>query len=299
MRVSWKTRLIVASVALFLTVLANGFGRQEAADEWTREGPLGTTLKRTTDQYPLSDQDNGGGWERYAPMSDEFDGERLDAEKWLPRHPTWKGRPPALFYSDNVFLRDSALHLVMKKQDVPEMQKDKRYHTYTSAAVRSTTRVKYGYFEVKARPMHSAGSSSFWFAGSSNDWRTEIDVYEIGGRAPGFERKYNMNVHVFRTPTETRHWSRHGEWIAPWNLVDDYHVYGLQWDPQAIQYYVDGVLVRRVQNTHWHQPLYMLFDSETMPDWFGLPRDEDLPSTYSVEYVRVWKNEKTRGEESD
>ncbi|HCO93973.1 MAG TPA: hypothetical protein DIU00_08490, partial [Phycisphaerales bacterium] len=33
------------------------------------------------------------------------------------------------------------------------------------------------------------------------------------------------------------------------------------------------------------------FDSETMPKWFGLPKDSDLPSTYSIEYLRTWKND--------
>ena len=55
------------------------------------------------------------------------------------------------------------------------------------------------------------------------------------------------------------------------------------------KFYVDGVLVRSVENTHWHQPLYLIFDSETMPGWFGMPDDADLPSTFSVEYVRAWK----------
>jgi hypothetical protein len=27
----------------------------------------------------------------------------------------------------------------------------------------------------------------------------------------------------------------------------------------------------------------------TLPNWFGMPEDEDLPSTYSIEYVRAWK----------
>jgi len=49
------------------------------------------------------------------------------------------------------------------------------------------------------------------------------------------------------------------------------------------------VLVRWVENTHWHQELTLNFDSETMPEWFGLPNDGDLPSTYSIEYVRAWK----------
>jgi len=27
-----------------------------------------------------------------------------------------------------------------------------------------------------------------------------------------------------------------------------------------------------------------------MPDWMGMPKDEDLPSTFSMEYIRAWKN---------
>jgi len=54
---------------------------------------------------------------------------------------------------------------------------------------------------------------------------------------------------------------------------------------------VDGQLVHTVQNTHWRQPLYLIFDSETMPEWFGMPEDADLPSTFSIEYVRAWKHE--------
>ena len=58
-----------------------------------------------------------------------------------------------------------------------------------------------------------------------------------------------------------------------------------------LRWYVDGALVRTVENTHWHQPLYLIFDSETMPDWFGMPDDKDLPSTFHVEYVRAWKKQ--------
>jgi beta-glucanase (GH16 family) len=184
---------------------------------------------------------------------------------------------------------DGKLHLIMRKQEPSQAWKDRGYHTYTSAAVQSKTLVKYGYFEVKARPMKSHGSSSFWFYHSTADWWTEIDVFEIGGRAPGFERKDNMNLHIFRTPTENRHWSAGGQWIASANLTDDYHVYGLEWSKDKVQWYFDGVLIRWVENTHWRQPLTLNFDSETMPQWFGLPNDADLPSTYSIEYVRAWQ----------
>jgi beta-glucanase (GH16 family) len=262
---------------------------QNRPEGWVREGELGTAPVRVTDALPLSDQSNEGRWVPYEPMMDEFDGEALDAGKWWPRNPRWLGRQPAYFWPGNVTVDDGKLHLTMRKQEVPEAPRDKGYHTYTSAAVQSKTRVLYGYFEIKARPMKSHGSSSFWFYRNEPQRWTEIDVFEIGGGAPGFERKYNMNVHVFKTPTEKKHWSKHGEWIAPADLADDYHVYALQWDEDKLKWYFDGVLVRWVENTHWHQPLTLNFDSETMPKWFGLPRDEDLPSTYSIAYLRTWK----------
>ena len=262
---------------------------------WNRTGPLGETPKHVTDAYPLSDQENKGGWGKVEALSDEFDGEDLDLKKWTRGLGWWKGRQPALFSDKNVTVSDGKLHLTMRKEKVPEEFEKLGYKDYTSACLYSKVRAHYGYYEVKAKPMNSGGSSSFWFQVEDvPGWRTEIDVFEIGGKAEGFEYKYNMNVHVFRTPTKKEHWSVGGVWVAPWRLADDYHVYGLEWTPEEIRYYVDGVIVRTVENTHWHQPLFMIFDSETMPKWFGMPDDDDLPSTYSIEYVRAWKRQDER-----
>ncbi len=73
-------------------------------------------------------------------------------------------------------------------------------------------------------------------------------------------------------------------------LADDFHVYGLEWTPEALAFYFDGVAIRTVENADYHQPLHMNFDSETMPDWFGPPNDADLASTFSLEYVRAWSS---------
>ena len=280
------TKSIICLCLLFIAVTSLAENRKPDKG-WVRTGELGTTPERVTDDFPLSDQSNEGKWMKYPAMSDEFEGAELDPNKWYPTNPKWLGRQPAYFWKGNVKVNDGKLHLAMQKQEIPEMPKDKGYHTYTSAAVQSKSTVKYGYFEIKCKPMKSHGSSSFWFYDSTPEIWTEIDVFEIGGAAPGFEN--NMNVHVFRTPTENHHWSMSGVWIAPTNFADDYHVYGLQWDKDRIAWYFDGVLVRWVENTHWHQLLTLNFDSETMPKWFGLPNDNDLPSTYSIEYVRAWK----------
>jgi beta-glucanase (GH16 family) len=227
-------------------------------------------------------------WVPLAAFTDEFNCPALDLAKWHPTNPKWKGRQPGYFSPANVAIADGELNITMKKETLPDAPKG--YHTFTCGAVKSTAAVLYGFFEVKARAMNSRGSSAFWFYDDGPDRWTEIDVFEIGGGAPGHERKVHMNVHVFRTPLEpNRHWSKGGDWEAPFDLAADFHIYALEWDEREIKWYVDGVLRRTSENTHWHQPLYMNFDSETMPDWFGLPEDRQLPSTFSIEYVRAWQ----------
>jgi len=262
-----------------------------ATEGWTRVGPLGETPRRTTDQLPLSDQENKAGWSPVKAAWDEFDGPVLDAEKWTPAMWYWKGRPPALFNPANVTQRNGCLQLTMRRQTLPAMADDKQYKDYTSAVVISTQRYGYGYYEVRAKPMASGGSSSFWFQHTGIfGYSTEIDVFELGALAKGFERKYNMNVHVDRKETGAKY-SDGGLWEAPFRFVDDFHVFGLDWGKEELVYYVDGVAVRRIANRDCHEPMLIIFDSETMPDWFGMPDDKDLPSTFEVDYLRAWKHE--------
>ncbi len=264
-------------------------------NQWTRVGALGRTPKDTTASLPLSDQRNAGAWTPYAPMSDEFEAGSLDTNKWVCNLEWWQGRPPSLFSAKNVTVSNGLLQLTMRQETLPAGLRQAGYHDYSSAALHSRDRTCYGYFEVKARPMNSAGSSAFWFQQDAvPNWATEIDVFELCGKSARYEFSDHMTLHVFATPQEKRHWSVGQDWVAPWKLADRFHVYGLEWDPEDLKYYVDGVLVRQVQNTHWHQPLYLILDSETMPDWFGMPDDRDLPSTFAVAYVRAWKGNQSR-----
>ena len=86
----------------------------------------------------------------------------------------------------------------------------------------------------------------------------------------------NMNLHVFRSPTAKKYIQRQETWLAPSPLAEAFHVYGLEWDENSVKFYFDGALVRSETNTHWHQALTLNFDSETMPDWFGLPESEGV-----------------------
>ena len=229
-----------------------------------------------------------GKWEPIADLCDEFEGNGLDAAKWHPNNPSWKGRQPAWFHTGNVTVSDGKLHLAMKHESLPDLPKG--YHTYTSAAVKSTTKVRYGYFEIKCKAMDSKGSSAFWFYDGTPEIWTEIDMFEMGAGHPKHEHTVHMNAHVFHTLVDPdRHWSKGGKWNAPWRLADGFHVYALEWTPRELRCSVDGKVVHTQANTHWHQPLTLNFDSETMPKWFGLPEPDTLPSTFSIEYVRSWR----------
>ncbi|MBI5832330.1 MAG: family 16 glycosylhydrolase [Armatimonadetes bacterium] len=260
-----------------------------AAEGWTRVGPLGDTPQRVSELLPLSDQTNKAGWTPVKDAWDEFDGPVLDATRWTPTMWYWKGRAPALFNPANVTQQKGCLQVTMRKQNLPAMAEDPQYKDYTSAVVISTRRYGYGYYEVRAKPMASAGSSSFWFQHTGiPGYGTEIDVFELGALAKGFERKYNMNVHVDRKETGAKY-SDGGMWEAPFRFVDDFHVFGLDWSKDELVYYVDGVAVRRITNRDCHEPMLIIFDSETMPEWFGMPEDKDLPSTFEVDYLRAWR----------
>ncbi|WP_223570001.1 family 16 glycosylhydrolase [Pseudomonas sp. BF-R-26] len=270
----------------------------KAANSWTRVGPLGTVPERTNANLPLSDQDNAGQWMPDTRFSDDFDGATLNASRWHVNNATGTeslGRKPALFTPDNAYLSDGHLNIVFRKETLPQKYVRLGYEGYSSAMVRTIERSLYGYYETRAKPMDSAGSSAFWLAWTGlADNATEIDIFEIGGKTKNasFDRRYNMNAHVWATPQSTEHLSDGSSWISPWRLASAFHVYGFDWQPDTLRWYVDGVLVREAKNTHWFFPMQILFDSEAMWNWFGVVDDADLPSTFSVDYLKVWRRGK-------
>ncbi len=72
-----------------------------------------------------------GHWEPFPALTDEFDGGKLDESKWLPNNPSWLGRQPGYFNSNNVRIADGMLHLDAKKESLPGLPAG--YHDYTTA----------------------------------------------------------------------------------------------------------------------------------------------------------------------
>lgn len=246
-------------------------------------------IKRTNNDYPLSDQANKGGWKINPTFTDEFDGASLNTERWHPTNPQWRGRRPTQFHPANTSLEDG--ELVMRINQHGD-EKLRRGYTHSSGYIKSKQTILYGYFEMEAKLMDAPWVSGFWLYNHERDWWTEIDICE---NCPGVEKNrqdLNSNVHVFYSPPEhgdvKKHFSITKKYYFPLELQNDYHVWGLEWNKEVIRFFIDGVLFREVENTHWHQPLTINVNNESNK-WFGaLPEEDREDRDYRVNYVRVW-----------
>jgi beta-glucanase (GH16 family) len=248
----------------------------------------------------------GSGWVLVPEFSDEFDGDRLDQGKWWDFNPnTFIGRKPGLFSRENVTVKNGSLQLAASgmPHSLETLENAARgYRSFATAVVRSKKRVKYGYFEARCKAMNSGATSAFWFydpldpdkkykPGSHTE---EIDVFEIFGKHPKLAKTCFMTVHRQETPyVETlvriNLKSTGSQWIAPHNFTDDFHLFALLWTPEEIKWYVDGTERWSIKNEFHTAPLHMMFDSEIMEAWGGLPDPGDLPSTFHIDYIRTWQ----------
>ena len=232
-----------------------------------------------------------GRWEPIVEMWDEFNGAQLDPKKWHDHNPYYPGNKPGIFMPHNVKQGNGELSLYTRMEEVPAAPPG--YHSFTTAAIRSKNLVKYGYFEARAKVMKSKSFSAFFLYRWTETATFEIDIFEISGASPGRETSLHTNVHVYRglagqendqnTSTNPKIWKT----ATP--LADDYHLYGLEWDEKEIKWYFDGKIIRTMSNTDFHTPMDVNLDTETWPNWAGLPERHELPAAFKVDYFRAWR----------
>ncbi|MDV7185957.1 family 16 glycosylhydrolase [Lutibacter sp. TH_r2] len=287
-------RFFIFSIALFLGSLTiSAQNLTIPPKNYVDSVKVENRVERTTNKFPLSDQINAKNWKLLTKYSDEFEGEKLNEERWYPNNPGWKGRKPTYFHGSNVSLEDNELVFRVNKHGNEKLPEG---YTHSTGFIKSKQKFLYGYFEAKVKLMNAPWVSGFWMTNVSKDWWTEIDICE---NAPGLHynrHDLNSNIHVFRAPEDKgdvkKHFSRTKKYYFPEELQADYHVWGLEWTPEFIRFYIDGILFREAKNTHWHQPLEVNFNCESNK-WFGaLPDDNRLDGEYHVKYFRTWQLKK-------
>ncbi len=268
---------------------------------------LGETLaqEKISPSYPL-----GNDWVFDSEFSDEFNGDSLDEKKWWDFNPSWIGRKPAYFARENVVVKDGTLQLtakVLEPDEVSYENKVRGYDKFTKALVKSKKRIRYGYFEARCKSMNSGVCNAFWLYDpldpptkyKEGSFSEEIDIFEVVGKPTKqeYEQVLFNTVHRFKTPYvesianfgQTPLPKKGAAQRAPFNFYDDFHVFGFLWTPDQMKWFLDGKEVFARDNDYFTTALHIMFDCEIMESWFGLPDPADLPSTFYIDYLRVWR----------
>lgn len=203
----------------------------------------------------------------------------------------WGNNEKEYYTSDskNCFIKNGQLNIVSLKEKKEDCE-------YTSARLKTLGKFefKYGYVEVRAKLPKGKGSwPAIWMLGVNNSWPLcgEIDIMEHLGRTP------NMIHHAIHC--KNRVWeSNNGYKEIVENATEEFHTYGLLWQEDVIEFYVDRNLMGRMERKPEYKQIedwpfndyfYLLINCAVGGDWPGEIDDNDLPYHYVIDYVKVWQ----------
>lgn len=285
------------------------------SNEAPSNNPVNEVLVDNEEMLPMSDPDNTREWKLSETLSDEFNGEVLDYDKWYDYHFKWSGRAPSCFDPNNVRVENGRLILTSKyveERTESMIEAGPEFHTYAASCVMSTNLTGYGYYEICSRTAPITMTSSFWF----KDGNKEIDVFEQVGR-PKPTSLYDINGGDIPINThDTSAGTGELDVTTPYtyhtglDLTADFHVYGFEWGENYLRFYFDGELIHEIPNEVYHTAQYIIFDMETF-SWIGYPDKEDFTyifdeqspnnqrftGDFEIEYFRVWRSDVPQSED--
>lgn len=216
-------------------------------------------------------------------FAEEFDGDHLDPGRWS------SGMPWGDFTTgDAEGYREGALTLGPGVLSMAATNQRVGDRPYTSGAINSARRFEFthGYAEARVRIPRGRGLwPAFWLLSTGSGPTGEIDVLEVLGQDPG--RNY-MTLHLESGPSK----SETGEsWVGP-DLSAGYHTYGVDWEPDHIIWYVDGVERFRSKDNVPARPMCLIANLAVggPTSWPGSPDGQTaFPATMTVDYIRVYQ----------
>ena len=156
----------------------------------------------------------------------------------------------------------------------------------------------YGRVEARIKIPSTQGIwPAFWMLGSNintKPWPScgEIDILENIGKEP-------TTVHgTIHGPGYAGSAGPSQAYTQTVPFAEDYHIYALEWEPQAIRWYVDGNLYGTKtpadleQGRQWvfDHPFFLILNVAVGGQWPGLPDETTrFPQTMKVDYVRVYQ----------
>jgi beta-glucanase (GH16 family) len=237
------------------------------------------------------------GWK--LAWSDEFNYTGLpDSTKWdyeVGGH-GW-GNNELQFYTKqdtlNAIARNGSLNIIARKQP----KEDK---AYTSARLSTNGKAEFTFGKFEMRAILPSGIGiwpAYWMLGTNVDkvgWPKcgEIDIMEhVGYEKDSIFGTVHSNLYNHLTGTQK------GKSIFIENPYSEYHLYGMEWSHEKIDFLVDGNVFNSIENEHkttdewpFDQPFYLILNLAIGGNWGGKYGVDDsvFPATYQIDYVRVF-----------
>ena len=233
---------------------------------------------------------------------DEFEGSRLDSSKWVyVVGGDGFGNKELEYYTDrpqNLYLESGMLVIKAIQEDYRGADGVERGFTSARIHTRGKLSQAYGKFEARIKLPYGQGIwPAFWMMGEgAARWpdRGEIDIMENIGKEPALVHGtihgpgYSGAAGVgspYALPADQR-------------FADDFHVFAVEWEPNAIRFYVDEHLyathtpsdLPKGKKWVYDHPFFLLLNVAVGGGWPGNPDATSVfPQTMLVDYVRVYE----------
>ena len=245
---------------------------------------------------------------------DEFDGTALDQTKW--RFRATMNSSDCTYTNDSRTARveDGCLHLLV----VPSGNPAKPQMLSRGIATHDTMAFRYGYLEMRGRvPFRHGAWPSFWMTATKqyrkSKWMAEIDIFEVFSSTNMVV--YNLHKWAGKgqrsmLPHGEGHASRSFTFPDASKLNSEFHVYGFEWTPKEMSFWVDGKKYGScpIDEAHdfspsrfagmdcFHDFQSIIFNNEIFtpghgwcPEQFRITADDRLPIDYHVDWMRLWQ----------
>ncbi len=254
--------------------------------------------------------------------ADEFDSASTspDARSWSYEHGFVRNREMQ-FYTrgrkENARIENGMLVIESRKETFPNprfkagssgWRQARKNAQYTSASLHTLGKHawKYGRIEIRARLPRGKGMwPAIWMMGTDRPqvgWPRcgEIDIMENIGKNP--ERVHGTIHYAAGQKGRAVHRSNGGSTVSRRALHRAFHLYGIEWTAEKIDFLFDGKIYHSVdltrlppeQAAQFRKPHYLIINLALGGSWAGEIDDTRLPQKYFIDYVRVYQQPSLR-----
>ncbi len=270
---------------------------------------------------------------------DEFEGSGLDFTKWDFEEKMGGGTKIQVSMDRDVAdAADGRLKLHALNYFDP-LREGAKYKVPCSLLTKYKMNYVYGYVEIRARvPFEKGAWPSFWsqivggMQGGQSEggvaynkekaenamYGVEVDIFEVFGHqsqvVPNAHKAYNESIYNYKEkhntdrnktvvkPVKIWDWADKGVDLS--TLSQQYHIYGFEWTPKEMSFYVDGekYFTMDIVNSwdlcsdmgRFHEPLFLIFNNHLFADDMEyietLVEDHSrMPYCYYIDYCRLYQ----------